>query len=193
MNQKTLHIESENPILDNLNSEQRQAVVAVEGPVLIVAGAGSGKTRVLTHKIAYLIEIGIPPQNILALTFTNKAAQVMKDRIALLVNPEASKRIWAGTFHSIFARILRLEAHQIGFTSNFSIYDAEDSVNIVKRIIQSYNISNNRINAENVHHIISLAKNKVMSPEEFSRTVSTPVERIIADIYKEYQDYLHQN
>ncbi len=193
MNQKTLHIESENPILDRLNSEQRQAVVAVEGPVLIVAGAGSGKTRVLTHKIAYLIEIGIPPQNILALTFTNKAAQVMKDRIALLVNPEASKRIWAGTFHSIFARILRLEAHQIGFTSNFSIYDAEDTVNIVKRIIQSYNISNNRINAENVHHIISLAKNKVMSPEEFSRTVSTPVERIIADIYKEYQDYLHQN
>lgn len=182
-----------NPILENLNSAQKQAVVAVEGPVLIVAGAGSGKTRVLTHKIAYLIDIGIPPQNILALTFTNKAAQVMRDRIASLVNPEASKRIWAGTFHSIFAKILRIEAKAIGYTSNFSIYDADDSVNVIKRLLEGYSFNNRRITADTVHHIISLAKNKVLSPEEFARTASTPVERQIADIYKEYQDYLHQN
>ncbi|MCX7908122.1 MAG: UvrD-helicase domain-containing protein [Ignavibacteria bacterium] len=182
-----------NPILRNLNIEQRKAVLAVEGPVLIVAGAGSGKTRVLTHKIAYLIDIGIPPQNILALTFTNKAAQVMRERISLLVNPEASKRIWAGTFHSIFAKILRFEANAIGYSSNFSIYDTDDSVNIIKRILEGYSISNNRLTAETIHHIISLAKNKVLSPEEFARTSSTPIDRQVADIYKEYQDYLHQN
>ncbi len=186
-------LENKNPILKNLNPIQKEAVKAIDGPVLIVAGAGSGKTRVLTHKIAYLIDSGVPPQNILALTFTNKAAQVMKDRIALLVNPEASKKIWAGTFHSMFARILRIEANYLGHNSNFSIYDADDSVNIIKRILQSYSISNNRLNADNVHHIISLAKNKVISPEEFARNASTPLEREISNIYKEYQDYLHQN
>lgn len=186
-------LEDINPIFKNLNPVQKEAVKAIEGPVLIVAGAGSGKTRVLTHKIAYLIDSGVPPQNILALTFTNKAAQVMKERIALLVNPEASKKIWAGTFHSMFARILRIEADSIGYNPNFSIYDADDSVNIIKRILQSYSISNNRLNADNVHHIISLAKNKVISPEEFARNASTPIEREISNIYKEYQDYLHQN
>ncbi len=164
-----MHKEEDNPILKNLNPAQREAVVAVEGPILIIAGAGSGKTRVLTHKIAYLIDIGIPPQNILALTFTNKAAQVMKERIASLVNPEASKRIWAGTFHSIFARILRLEAHYLGYTSNFSIYDTEDSLNIIKRILQNYNVSNNKLNPDSVHHIISISKNKVLSPQDFIR------------------------
>lgn len=182
-----------NPILQNLNPVQKEAVIAFEGPVLIIAGAGSGKTRVLTHKIAYLIDIGIPPQNILALTFTNKAAQVMKDRIANLVNPEAAKRIWAGTFHSIFARILRLEAKLLGYTSSFSIYDADDSLQIIKRIMENYPISNNRLTADTVHHIISLAKNNILTPEEFAKSTSTSFERHIADIYKEYQDYLYQN
>ncbi len=188
-----MHKEEDNPILKNLNPAQREAVVAVEGPILIIAGAGSGKTRVLTHKIAYLIDIGIPPQNILALTFTNKAAQVMKERIASLVNPEASKRIWAGTFHSIFARILRLEAHYLGYTSNFSIYDTEDSLNIIKRILQNYNVSNNKLNPDSVHHIISISKNKVLSPQDFIRNASNQTEKIIGEIYKEYQDYLQQN
>jgi DNA helicase-2/ATP-dependent DNA helicase PcrA len=186
-------IEEQSPILKNLNPVQREAVKAIEGPSLIVAGAGSGKTRVLTHKIAYLIDNGVPPQNILALTFTNKAANVMKERIATLVNPEASKRIWAGTFHSMFARILRLEASALGYTPNFSIYDADDSISVIKRILQSYSVSNNRLSPDNVHHIISLAKNKVISPEEFARNASTPIEREIANFYKEYQDYLHQN
>jgi DNA helicase-2/ATP-dependent DNA helicase PcrA len=188
-----LHKEEDNPILKNLNPAQREAVVAVEGPILIIAGAGSGKTRVLTHKIAYLIDIGIPPQNILALTFTNKAAQVMKERIASLVNPEASKRIWAGTFHSIFARILRLEAHYLGYTSNFSIYDTEDSLSIIKRILQNYNVSYNKLNPDSVHHIISISKNKVLSPQDFIRNASNQTEKIIGEIYKEYQDYLQQN
>lgn len=188
-----MHKEEDNPILKNLNPAQREAVVAVEGPILIIAGAGSGKTRVLTHKIAYLIDIGIPPQNILALTFTNKAAQVMKERIASLVNPEASKRIWAGTFHSIFARILRLEAHYLGYTSNFSIYDTEDSLNIIKRILQNYNVSSNKLNPDSVHHIISISKNKVLSPQDFIRNASNQTEKIIGEIYKEYQDYLQQN
>jgi len=157
-------IEEQSPILKNLNPVQREAVKAIEGPSLIVAGAGSGKTRVLTHKIAYLIDNGVPPQNILALTFTNKAANVMKERIATLVNPEASKRIWAGTFHSMFARILRLEASALGYTPNFSIYDADDSISVIKRILQSYSVSNNRLSPDNVHHIISLAKKQSNFP-----------------------------
>ncbi len=183
----------ENPILANLNPVQQEAVKILEGPVLIVAGAGSGKTRVLTHKIAYLIDNGIPPQNILALTFTNKAAQVMKERIANLINFEAAKRIWAGTFHSLFARILRAESPAIGYTSSFTIYDAEDSLSIIKRLIQSNLNSNHKLNPDSVQKIISLAKNKVLSPEDFAKTSSTPIEREIANIYKEYQNYLHQN
>lgn len=183
----------ENPILANLNPAQQEAVKVLEGPVLIVAGAGSGKTRVLTHKIAYLIDNGIPPQNILALTFTNKAAQVMKERIANLVNFEAAKQIWAGTFHSLFARILRAESSAIGYGSSFTIYDAEDSLSIIKRLIQSNSTSSHKLNPDSVQKIISLAKNKVLSPEDFAKTSSTPIERDIANIYKEYQNYLHQN
>lgn len=183
----------ENPILANLNPVQQEAVKVLEGPVLIVAGAGSGKTRVLTHKIAYLIDNGIPPQNILALTFTNKAAQVMKERIASLVNFEAAKRIWAGTFHSLFARILRVESSAIGYSPSFTIYDAEDSLSSIKRLIQSNSISTNRLSPDSVQKVISLAKNKVLSPEDFARTASTPIEREIANIYKEYQNYLRQN
>lgn len=183
----------ENPILANLNPAQQEAVKVLEGPVLIVAGAGSGKTRVLTHKIAYLIDNGIPPQNILALTFTNKAAQVMKERIANLVSFEAAKQIWAGTFHSLFARILRAESSAIGYTSSFTIYDAEDSLSIIKRLIQANSASSHKLNPDAVQKVISLAKNKVLSPEDFAKTSSTPIERNIANIYKEYQNYLHQN
>ncbi len=179
-------------ILSELNPAQQEAVKQIEGPVLIVAGAGSGKTRVLTHKIAYLIECGVPPKNILALTFTNKAAQVMKERISKLINFEASKQVWAGTFHSLFARILRFEANLLGYSSNFSIYDTDDSANIIKRILNSYNL-NTKFTPENVHRIISLAKNRVISPEEFSRNATTPAEKIIANLYYEYQSYLQKN
>ncbi|MGQ9819117.1 MAG: ATP-dependent helicase [Candidatus Kapaibacteriales bacterium] len=182
-----------NFILENLNTQQRKAVEEIEGPILVVAGAGSGKTRVLTHKIAYLIDLGVPPQNILALTFTNKAAQVMRDRIGKLINPEAARKVWAGTFHSLFARILRVEANNIGYTSSFSIYDADDSAQIIKRIIASSSFSRNRITYDGVQSTISLAKNQIISAEDFARNASTPIEREIAAIYKEYQDTLRRN
>ena len=127
----------DNNYLDKLNEAQRQAVIYSDGPSLIVAGAGSGKTRVLTYKIAYLLENGVSPYGILALTFTNKAANEMKDRIAQIVGQKVANRLWMGTFHSIFYRILRAEADKIGFTSDFTIYDSSDSKSLVKSIIKS--------------------------------------------------------
>ena len=122
--------------MDELNDSQRKAVLYVDGPSLVIAGAGSGKTRVLTYKIAYLLEQGYHPGSILALTFTNKAAREMKDRIAKLVGWEQARYLWMGTFHSIFSRILRKEAEAIGFTSNFTIYDQSDSRSLIKAIIK---------------------------------------------------------
>ena len=122
--------------LDQLNPAQREAVSAVDGPVLIVAGAGSGKTRVLTYRAAHLVDLGVAPQSILALTFTNKAAEEMKSRIAALVGEE-SRSIWMGTFHSIFARILRFEAERIGFQRNYTIYDTDDSLGLIRAIMNS--------------------------------------------------------
>ena len=119
-------------ILDQLNDSQRAAVEYVDGPQLVIAGAGSGKTRVLTYKIAYLLQQGMRPWNILALTFTNKAANEMKARIGQLVGMETARSLNMGTFHSVFSRILRLEAAHIGFNSNFTIYDERDSRSLVK-------------------------------------------------------------
>ena len=115
----------------NLNQKQKEAVDTVDGPVMVIAGPGSGKTRVLTYRITHLLKSGVPPWQILALTFTNKAAREMKDRIEKVAGQDAHK-VWAGTFHSIFARILRVEAHRIGFPNDFSIYDTEDSKSLIK-------------------------------------------------------------
>ncbi|WP_304958607.1 UvrD-helicase domain-containing protein, partial [uncultured Parabacteroides sp.] len=122
--------------LKQLNESQREAVVYTDGPSLVVAGAGSGKTRVLTYKIAYLLQQGLPPQSILALTFTNKAAREMKERIASLTDGQTARRLWMGTFHSIFSRILRYEAERIGYPSNFTIYDAADSKSLLRSIMK---------------------------------------------------------
>jgi len=127
-------------ILKSLNEVQKEAVVYNSGPHIIVAGAGSGKTKVLTHKIAYIIEEGIEPSSILALTFTNKAANEMKERILGLIGSSKAKQIWMGTFHSIFSRILRTEAPKLGYRSNFSIYDKEDSVSLVSNMLEEFNI-----------------------------------------------------
>ena len=127
-------------ILDDLNKEQRVAVESVEGPVMVIAGAGSGKTRVLTYRVAHLLNLGVDPFNILALTFTNKAAREMKERIIKLVGGADAKNVWMGTFHSIFARVLRAEAHRIGFPSNYSIYDTDDSKRLIKAIVKEQNI-----------------------------------------------------
>ena len=121
--------------LEELNESQRNAVLYNEGPSLVIAGAGSGKTRVLTYKIAYLLERGYTPWSILALTFTNKAAREMKERIARQVGDQA-RYLWMGTFHSIFSRILRCESQSIGFTSNFTIYDSSDSKSLIKSIVK---------------------------------------------------------
>ena len=121
--------------LKGLNPSQRAAVEQINGPVMIVAGAGSGKTRVITYRVAHLIKSGVDPFNILVLTFTNKAAKEMRDRIMSVVGPEA-KNIWMGTFHSVFAKIMRVEATKIGYPSNFNIYDTDDSKSLLRSILK---------------------------------------------------------
>ena len=125
--------------LNTLNDMQRQAVLTTEGPLLLLAGAGSGKTRVLTHRIAYLIENGVKPWNILAITFTNKAAREMKERVAA-ITPQGDE-VWVSTFHSTCVRILRREIDKIGYSNKFSIYDADDSERLIKDILKEHNIS----------------------------------------------------
>ncbi len=180
-------------ILNELNEKQREAVEFNSAPNMIVAGAGSGKTRVLTYKIAYLLENGFEPSDILALTFTNKAAKEMKGRIVELVGKKADQ-IWMGTFHSIFARILRSEANKIGYETNFSIYDREDSVSLVSNCLQALNISIDSLNASGVQHKISYLKNHMITQEEYSKHIaSNMIERKIAEIYLEYNKRLKEN
>jgi DNA helicase-2/ATP-dependent DNA helicase PcrA len=176
----------------DLNTEQRKAVEQIEGPCMIVAGAGSGKTRVLTYKIAFLIESGISPFEILALTFTNKAASEMKQRIFSLVGPNASN-IWMGTFHSIFARILRIEAQYIGFDRNFSIYDDQDSKKLVENIMKMLKIGTESIKPDTIFSVIKGLKNKLIMPDEFISTAGNPVEKAAAKVYEEYQNSLLRN
>lgn len=153
--------------LDNLNEVQRQAVTKTEGPVMVLAGAGSGKTRVLTYRIAFLIEQGIDPFNILALTFTNKAAREMKNRIAKIVGESLARSLWMGTFHSIFARLLRFEADKIGYPSNFTIYDMDDSRNLLKSIIKEMKLDDKVYKPNLVQRRISAAKNGLIGPVEY--------------------------
>lgn len=182
-----------NKILSHLNDEQRKAVQITEGPLLVIAGAGSGKTRVLTYRIAYLLELGIPAYQILALTFTNKAAQEMKHRISQLVDYRKSERIWAGTFHSIFARILRYEAEHISYTSNFTIYDADDSLALIKRIMNELNISQQSFNPHNIRSRISSAKNSMIDWIEYSKQVNSRIEKQTALVYELYEKRLLSN
>ena len=154
--------------LDELNDSQREAVLYNEGPSLVIAGAGSGKTRVLTYKIAYLMEQGYEPWSILALTFTNKAAREMKERIARQVG-ERARYLWMGTFHSIFSRILRVEAQALGFTSNFTIYDAADSKSLIKSIIKEMQLDDKTYKPGTVQGRISNAKNHLILPDAMPR------------------------
>ncbi len=153
--------------LNQLNESQKAAVLYNEGPSLVIAGAGSGKTRVLTYKIACLLKQGFAPSSILALTFTNKAAREMKDRIAQIVGSEMSNRLWMGTFHSIFYRILRMEADKIGFTENFTIYDSSDSKNLLKTIIKELRLDDKTYNPKKVHARISELKNNLVTPQSY--------------------------
>ena len=179
--------------LKSLNEEQKKAVKQTDGPIMIVAGAGSGKTRVLTYKVAYLIDMGVNPENILALTFTNKAAKEMKERIHELVGGKASS-IWMGTFHSIFARILRIESKQIGYESNFSIYDAEDSHSLVQNIISNFNIELEAITSNSIRHKISFFKNHMVLPGEFKKKhMHSFIDEKVAEVFEEYQKRLYEN
>ncbi|MEO6132977.1 MAG: UvrD-helicase domain-containing protein, partial [Saprospiraceae bacterium] len=154
--------------LDSLNEVQRKAVMHTDGPVMVIAGPGSGKTRVLTFRIAYLIEKGVIPHHILALTFTNKAAREMKERIASVIGPKGDK-VWAGTFHSIFARILRFEASKIGYPSSFTIYDRDDSKNLVADIIKEMRLDPKQYNASGVLARISSAKSNLITPKMYAK------------------------
>lgn len=155
-------------LLSQLNQEQCLAVTYNDGPQLVIAGAGSGKTRVLTYKIAYLVQQGMKPWSILALTFTNKAANEMKQRIAQLVGQETARHIQMGTFHSIFSRILRIEADAVGYTSGFTIYDESDSRSLLKTIIKEMGLDDKVYRPAGVHAIISKAKNQLITPHDYS-------------------------
>lgn len=177
--------------LDELNPVQRAAVTTTEGPVMVIAGPGSGKTRVLTYRIAHLLEKGVPPWQILALTFTNKAAKEMKERIERVVGPRA-QQVWAGTFHSIFSRILRMEADKIGFPSSFSIYDTDDTQSLLRAIIKEMNLDPQTYSAGAIRSRISLAKSNLITPKAYrdnadmmtqDRQAKRPY---IADIYEKY-------
>jgi DNA helicase-2/ATP-dependent DNA helicase PcrA len=177
--------------LDELNDVQRAAVTTTEGPVLVIAGPGSGKTRVLTYRIAHLIEKGVTPWEILALTFTNKAAREMKERIARVVGDRAES-VWAGTFHSIFARILRVESSKIGYPSSFSVYDTDDTMSLLRAIIKEKHLDPNVYNASAIRSRISLAKSNLITPGAYrdnaemmqqDRAAKKPY---IVDIYEEY-------
>ena len=154
--------------LEDLNDRQKIAVENIYGPSMVIAGAGSGKTRVLTYRIAYMIEQGIDPFNILALTFTNKAAREMTDRIGKIVGASEAKNISMGTFHSFFSKILRYNADRIGFPSNFTIYDTQDSKSLIKDIIKEFNLDDKAYKPSLVFGIISSAKNNLISPEEYA-------------------------
>ncbi|HAP01788.1 MAG TPA: ATP-dependent DNA helicase [Bacteroidetes bacterium] len=183
--------------LDELNEMQRKAVESTEGPVMIVAGPGSGKTRVLTYRIAHLLNQQIDAFNILALTFTNKAAAEMRERIEKLTNTEA-RNLYMGTFHSVFARLLRYDAERIGFPSNFSIYDTDDSRSLLKSIIKELALNDSLYKPNVVHNRISSAKNSLVGPEEYQKDYniqgddSSSGRPRIGEIYEIYQRRLQQ-
>ena len=184
-------------LLEQLNEGQREAVVYCEGPQLVIAGAGSGKTRVLTYKIAYLLQQGMNPWNILALTFTNKAAREMKERIGRLVGEERARYLQMGTFHSVFARILRAEAETLGFLSNFTIYDQADSRSLVKSIIKEMQLDDKTYKPASVADRISMAKNHLLLPQAYAQSAwATDDARgkrpLVKDIYIRYHERCRQ-
>ncbi len=185
-------------ILENLNEKQREAVKIKDAPILVIAGAGSGKTKVLTHRIAYLIfQKNINPSNILAVTFTNKAAQEMKDRIEF-INKDISDRnmmkgLWMGTFHSVCARILRREIDVLGYDKNFIIYDKGDQLSMIRRCIKSLDLDNKKYSPNIVSSIIDRAKNNLEDPELFENNAMNYFKKIVGKVYAQYQEELCEN
>ena len=184
--------------LEDLNPSQREAVLCIDAPSLVIAGAGSGKTRVLTYKIAYLLEQGMQPWNILALTFTNKAAKEMRERIATLVSPEKAASLWMGTFHSIFAKILRIEGHRLGYDQNYTIYDTADSLSLVKLVVREMNLDEKVYKPSAVQNRISAAKNRLILPSgyasvrEYRENDAFYHRTLMPEVYNRYEERLKQ-
>lgn len=182
-------------LLDDLNQSQRDAVLCCDCPSLVIAGAGSGKTRVITYKIAYLLEQGLEPWSILALTFTNKAAREMKERIGKLVNEDQARYLWAGTFHSIFGKILRYESDYIGFTSDFTIYDTPDSKSLIKSIIRDMQLDEKKYKPSSVLSHISMAKNSLIMPADYRkshRLLERDRAQNMGDLCNIYEEYMQR-
>ena len=176
---------------DGLNPDQLDAVVHRGGPLLVVAGAGSGKTRVLTHRIAHLVHEGVHPARILAITFTNKAADEMRQHVAALIGPVA-RTMWVSTFHSACVRMLRANADQLGYPRQFSIYDQADAVRLTGYVIRDLHLDAKRFTPRGVHGLISLWKNELLDPDEVAARAQNIFDRKHADVYREYQDRLHK-
>lgn len=185
-------------ILNELNESQRKAVECVDGPLMVIAGAGSGKTRVLTYRVAHLISKGVDPFNILCLTFTNKAAREMKDRIVKIVGGEA-RNVWMGTFHSVFARILRIDGHLLGYPPNFTIYDSDDSKSLIRNIVKEFELDVKEYAANNVLSRISAAKSNLITPEDYNNNAEIMEQDrqarkpAIGQIYTRYQARLFKS
>ncbi|MCS3699709.1 DNA helicase-2/ATP-dependent DNA helicase PcrA [Salinibacter ruber] len=184
--------EAEQRILDGLNNKQREAVTTTEGPVMIIAGPGSGKTRALTHRIAYLLAAGkAQPRDILALTFTNKAANEMQERVEALVGDDA-RGMWVGTFHSSFARLLRMEGDKIGYSEDFSIYDTADSKRLIRQQMKGRNLDTDVVKPRSVQRMISSAKNEMIDPQEYAELARGDQQEIVAEVYPAYERALKQ-
>src|SRR5215212_2976144 len=179
-------------LLAGLNPPQRDAVTQGEGPLLILAGAGSGKTRVLTHRIAYLLRTGqARADEILAITFTNKAAQEMRGRVELLVG-RATRAMWVMTFHSACVRMLRADAHRLGYTRHFTIYDAADSRRLIKKCLDDLDVDTKRFTPRAMASQISDAKNKLRSADDYRQLVGSYFEQTVADVYEHYEREIHR-
>src|SRR3954471_14025702 len=178
--------------LTDLNDRQREAVQHLEGPLMIVAGAGSGKTKVLTTRIAHLMAKGVDAFNILALTFTNKAAAEMKERIGHILGNRESRNLYIGTFHSVFARIMRAEAHRIGYPNSFTIYDTDDAKSVIKTVVNELNLDVQHYKPNVVYNRISSAKNALVGPAEYKNDYALQQEDMranrpmIGHIYEAY-------
>ena len=178
----------EQVLLKGMNDKQSEAVLATEGPVLIMAGAGSGKTRVLTHRVAYLIEEkSVNPWNVLAITFTNKAAREMKERVGNLLDPELARDVWVSTFHALCMRILRRDIEKLGYNRAFSITDTSAQLTLVKQVLRSQNLDPKRFDPKAILSAISAAKNELLNPDDYAKTDQGPFEEVVGQVYKEYQ------
>src|SRR5258708_2162743 len=185
--------------ISELNDPQKEAVLHIDGPIMIVAGAGSGKTKVLTTRIAHLVAQGVPPWNILALTFTNKAAKEMKERVERILGNSDARNLYIGTFHSVFARVLRGEAERLGYPRNFTIYDTDDAKSVLKTAINELNLDDKHYKPNTVYNRISQAKNSLVGPVEYANDYAIQQEDMrsqrpaIAQIYDAYAKRCFKN